>query len=376
MFSLNENQLLIQKTVREIVQKEIATKSSEIDKKSLFPWDNLKKLAEADLLGMNVSSDYDGVGTDRLSYVLAIEEIAKGCASTALITVAHSFVSRGIMVAGSEEQKKKYLSPLARGEKIGAFCVHESNSGCSHTAIETQADLEGDEYVINGSKFMITSAGAADVYLVLAYSDKEKGKEGISLFIVEKNAPGLEVSQPYSKMGFCGATNSDLYFQDCRISKENLLGKEGQGLKILRKIVRGLVLFGAGALSLGISSAALEDSIRYARERVIADVPIGANQAIQLLITEMDVKVESMRSFLYMVAADEERPDLDVLKVKLMASEGAVEVTDKALQLHGGHGYCKDFPVERYYRDARGLTLHFNINELLKLSIASSILDL
>ena len=223
---------------------------------------------------------------------------------------------------------------------------------------------------------MITSAGAADVYLVLAYSDKEKGKEGISMFIVEKNAPGLEVSQPYSKMGFCGATNSDLYFQDCRISKENLLGKEGQGLKILRKIVRGLVLFGAGALSLGISSAALEDSIRYARERVIADVPIGANQAIQLLITEMDVKVESMRSFLYMVAADEERPDLDVLKVKLMASEGAVEVTDKALQLHGGHGYCKDFPVERYYRDARGLTLHFNINELLKLSIASSILDL
>ena len=376
MFSLNENQLLIQKTVREIVQKEIATKSSEIDKKSLFPWDNLKKLAEADLLGMNVSSDYDGVGADRLSYVLAVEEVAKGCASTALITVAHSFVSRGIMVAGSEEQKKKYLSPLARGEKIGAFCVHESNSGCSHTAIETQADLEGDEYVINGSKFMITSAGAADVYLVLAYSDKEKGKEGISMFIVEKNAPGLEVSQPYSKMGFCGATNSDLYFQDCRISKENLLGKEGQGLKILRKIVRGLVLFGAGALSLGISSAALEDSIRYARERVIADVPIGANQAIQLLITEMDVKVESMRSFLYMVAADEERPDLDVLKVKLMASEGAVEVTDKALQLHGGHGYCKDFPVERYYRDARGLTLHFNINELLKLSIASSILDL
>lgn len=376
MFSLNENQLLIQKTVREIVQKEIATKSSEIDKKSLFPWDNLKKLAEADLLGMNVSSDYDGVGADRLSYVLAVEEVAKGCASTALITVAHSFVSRGIMVAGSEEQKKKYLSPLARGEKIGAFCVHESNSGCSHTAIETQADLEGDEYVINGSKFMITSAGAAEVYLVLAYSDKEKGKEGISMFIVEKNAPGLEVSQPYSKMGFCGATNSDLYFQDCRISKENLLGKEGQGLKILRKIVRGLVLFGAGALSLGISSAALEDSIRYARERVIADVPIGANQAIQLLITEMDVKVESMRSFLYMVAADEERPDLDVLKVKLMASEGAVEVTDKALQLHGGHGYCKDFPVERYYRDARGLTLHFNINELLKLSIASSILDL
>ena len=376
MFSLNENQLLIQKTIREIVQKEIAPKSSEIDKKSLFPWDNLKKLAEADLLGMNVSSDYDGVGADRLSYVLAVEEVAKGCASTALITVAHSFVSRGIMVAGSEEQKKKYLSPLARGEKIGAFCVHESNSGCSHTAIETQADLEGDEYVINGSKFMITSAGAAEVYLVLAYSDKEKGKEGISMFIVEKNAPGLEVSQPYSKMGFCGATNSDLYFQDCRISKENLLGKEGQGLKILRKIVRGLVLFGAGALSLGISSAALEDSIRYARERVIADVPIGANQAIQLLITEMDVKVESMRSFLYMVAADEERPDLDVLKVKLMASEGAVEVTDKALQLHGGHGYCKDFPVERYYRDARGLTLHFNINELLKLSIASSILDL
>jgi len=376
MFSLNENQLLIQKTIREIVQKEIAPKSSEIDKKSLFPWNNLKKLAEADLLGMNVSSDYDGVGADRLSYVLAVEEVAKGCASTALITVAHSFVSRGIMVAGNEEQKKKYLPPLARGEKLGAFCVHESNSGCSHTAIETQADLEEDNYVINGSKFMITSAGAADVYLVLAYTDKEKGKEGISMFIVEKNAPGLEVSQPYSKMGFCGATNSDLYFQDCRIPKENLLGKEGQGLKILRKIVRGLVLFGAGALSLGISSAALEDSIRYARERVIAGVPIGTNQAIQLLITEMDVKVESMSSFLYMVAADEERPDLDVLKVKLMASEGAVEVTDKALQLHGGHGYCKDFPVERYYRDARGLTLHFNINELLKLSIASSILDL
>ena len=372
---LNENQLLVQKTISQVVQKAIIPNASETDKTGSFPWENLKKLAAADLFGINIPTQFGGIGADRLSFVLATEEIARACASTALIFVAHSFVSQGILIAGTEEQKRKYLPLLAKGEKLGAFAVHEPNSGCIHTAIETQSVLEGNHYLVNGSKFMVTSGGKADVYLVLAVTDKTKGAEGISMFIIEKDTVGFKSGNPYNKMGLNGASNSDLFFQDCRVPKQNLIGKEGDGLKILGAIVQHFIMFGAAAISLGIAQSALESSIKYAKERFISKIPIGANQAIQFLIAEMAVKTESAKAFLYSAATNKNTEGLDALKVKLFASEIAVEVADKALQIHGGHGYCRDFPIERYYRDARGLTLHFNTTELLKTNIGKNLIN-
>ena len=375
-FDLNNNQLLVQKTVRQVVQKEIAPIASETDKTGSFPWENLKKLAAADLFGINIPTQFGGIDADRFSFVLTIEEIARACASTALIFVAHSFVSQGILIAGSDEQKKKFLPLLAKGEKLGAFAVHEPNSGCIHTAIETRATLEDNHYLVNGSKFMVTSGGKADIYLVLAVTDKTKGAEGISMLIIEKDTAGFESGNPYNKMGLNGASNSDLFFQNCRVPKQNLLGKEGDGLKILGAIVQNFIMFGASAISLGISESALQSSIKYAKERVIAKNPIGANQAIQFLIAEMAVKIDAARAFLYSAATNKNTEGIDALKVKLFVSEIAVDVTEKALQIHGGHGYCKDFPIERYYRDARGLTLHFNTTELLKANIGKTLVGL
>jgi len=221
---------------------------------------------------------------------------------------------------------------------------------------------------------MVTSGGEADVYLVLVVTDKTKGSEGISMLIIEKDAPGFESGNPYSKMGLNGASNSDLFFQDCRVPKQNLLGKEGEGLKILGAIVQHFIMFGAAAISLGISESALEASIKYAKERVISKIPIGANQSIQFSIAEMAVKIDAERAFLYSAAGNKNTEGLDALKVKLFVSETAVEVTDKALRIHGGHGYCKDFSVERHCRDVRGLTIHFNTAELLKAAVGKSIL--
>ena len=372
-WNLSEDHKIIRETVDKIAQKEIAPRAAEIDRTLSFLWEGLNKLKEADVLGLAIPSQYGGMEMDTLSFVLVTEEIAKACASTALSFVSHSICSYIILSSGNDWQKKKYLPSMAKGERLGAFCVHESNCGCNASFLETKAVLQGDEYIVNGSKIFITNAQEAEVYAVLVRTDPSKGPQGISMLLIEKGTNGFSFGKKEERMGLNGTSSRELFFQDCRVPKENLLGKEGEGLKNVTQAIIGFGFFGAAAISLGLAQAALDASIKHARERVIAGNPIGANQLIQSLITEMSLGVDTVRAFLYSTASRRDVnhfvPIVDALKVKLYASEVAIDVTNKALQVHGGHGYCRDFPIERYYRDARGFTLHFKTTELLKVDI-------
>lgn len=379
-FNLTSEQKIIQQTVNKIAQQYLAPRAAEIDRTYTFPWDGIRKLAESDIMGMIIPSEYGGVGADNLSFVLATEEIAKACASTALITVSHTAVCKGILIAGNDAQKKKFLPLLARGEKIGAFAVHEANCGSNAMAIETKALASGNDYTVNGSKIFITNAQEAEIYLVLVRTDPAKGPQGISMLIIEKDTPGFYFGNKDERMGFNGVSSRELVFQDCRVPKENLLGQEGSGLQIVANAIVGFAFLGAAAISLGIAQAALDASIKHGKERIIAGHPIGAHQGIQYLIADMSASVDAARSLLYWTVFKRDNAPsgqlVDILKTKLYASEMAINVTNKALQVHGGHGYSKELPIERYYRDARGLTLHFKTSELLKEDIGKMLMGL
>jgi butyryl-CoA dehydrogenase len=363
-----------------MTEREIEPKASMIDEKQSFPWEGLNKLAEAGVLGMMVPTEYGGTFTDTLSYLLAIEEISKACASTSLISVMHASVCKGILLAGNNQQKQSYLPLLSKGKKFGALAVHEANSGIIAPAIETTAIRNMDEFIVNGSKIFTTSAGEASIYLVLTITDNFKGAKGISMLLVEKDTPGFSWSEKYIRMGLNGTSNRELIFENCHVPKENLLGKEGDGLKIVTDIVGTIGMLGVGAISLGLAQAALDRTITHAKERLIQNQPIGTNQAIQHIIADMGIQIDTIRSMLYNAAIERDKnPSASYLKsfkAKLFATESAIRVIDKALQIHGGHGYCKDFPIERYYRDARGLTLHFIASELLKANIGKMIIGL
>ena len=378
--NLSKDHKIVKETVSKIAQKELVPRASEIDRTHSFVWEGLKKLKEADVLGLAISSESDGMGMDTLSFIVAIEEIAQACASTALAVVSHSICSYIILCAGNEEQKKKYLPSMAKGEKLGAFCVHESNCGSNALALETRAVLEGDDYIVSGSKIFITNAQEAEIYTALVRTDPSKGPQGISMLLIEKDTKGFSFGKKEEKMGLNGTSSRELFFQDCRVPKENLLGKEGEGLKSVGQAIIGFGFFGAAAISLGIAQAALDASIKHAKERVIAGNPIGTNQLIQSLITEMSLGVDTTRVLLYSAASRRDTnppaPIVDALKAKLYASEVAIDVTNKALQVYGGHGYCRDFPIERYYRDARGLILHFKTTELLKIDIGKMLIGI
>jgi len=376
--NLNKEQELVRKAVGKIAQKELAPRAAEVDKTGSFVWEGLKKLKEADILSIAIPSEYGGMGMNTVSFVLAIEEIAKACASTALAVVSHSICSYIILCAGNNKQKEMYLPSMTKGEKLGAFCVHESNCGSDVLAIETKAVLKEDKYIVNGSKIFITNAQEADIYTVLIRTDPSKGPQGISMLLIEKDTEGFSFGKKEEKMGLRGTSSRELFFQDCRVPKENLLGKEGEGLKAVSQAIIGFGFFGAAAISLGIAQAALDASIKHAKERVIAGSPIGSNQLIQSLVTEMSLGVDTTRALLYSAASRRDTnpacPIVDALKIKLYASEVAIDVTNKALQIYGGHGYCRDFPLERCYRDARGFTLHFKTTELLKVDIGRILL--
>ena len=378
--NLTAEQKLIQRTIREITEREIEPKASEIDEKQSFPWNGLNKLAEAGVLGMTLPTEYGGTFTDTLSFLLAIEEISKACASTSLITVMHASACKGILLAGNYQQKQTYLPLLSKGEKLGALAVHEANSGIIASAIETTALPNGNEYVVNGSKIFTTSAGEASIYLVLVITDKTKGPQGISMLLIEKDTPGFSWSEKYLRMGLNGTSNRELIFENCHVPKENLLGKEGDGLKIVTDIVGTIGMLGVGAISLGLAQIAFDKTIKHAKERLILNQPIGANQAVQHIVANMGIQIDAIRSMLYDVAIERDKTTpasyLNSFKAKLFATESAIKIIDKALQIHGGHGYCKDFPIERYYRDARGLTLHFVASELLKANIGKMIIGL
>lgn len=374
---LNEQQKMIQKMVREFAEKEIAPIAAELDKKEEYPTKILEKMAKLGILGAIIPTEYGGAGLDPISYATIIEEISQKCASTGVITSVHnSLVSWPIIHFGSEEQKKKYLPLLANGKKIGAFAGTEPNAGSDLGAMQTTAKLKGDKYIINGDKCFITSGSEAGIIIVFAVTDKSAGSKGISAFIVENNMKGFKVGSIYDTMGINANHVAELVFEDMEVPKGNLLGKEGEGYKIALMALDGGRI-GIAAQAVGIAQSALDESIEYSKQRQQFGRPISKFQAIQWMIADMSTCIEAARYLVYNAAYTKDkggRFSKEAAMAKLFASEIAMETAIKAVQIHGGYGYTKEYKVERLFRDAKITEIYEGTSEVQRLVISSSLL--
>jgi len=374
---LNEQQKMIQKMVREFAEKEIAPIAAELDKKAEYPHKTLEKMAKLGLLGIIIPQEYGGAGLDTVSYAITVEEISRKCASTGVITSVHnSLVSWPIMKYGTDSQKKKYLPILAKGEKIGAFAGTEPNAGSDLGAMQTTAVLKGDKYIINGDKTFITSGPEAGVIIVFAVTDKKAGSKGISAFIVENDFKGYKVGSIFEKMGINANLVSELIFENMEVPKENLLGNEGDGFKIALSTLDGGRI-GIASQAVGIAQACLDESIEYAKQRQQFGRPISKFQAIQWMIADMATKIEASRLLVYNAAFTKdkgERISKEAAMAKLFASETAVECAIKAVQIHGGYGYTKEYTVERLFRDSKITEIYEGTSEVQRLVISGSLL--
>lgn len=374
---LNEQQKMIQKMVREFAEKEIAPVAADLDKTGEYPTKILQKMAKLGLLGIIIPTEYGGAGLDVISYATVIEEISKECASTGVITSVHnSLVAYPIMKYGNDEQKKKYLPILAKGEKIGAFAGTEPNAGSDLGAMQTKAELKGNNYIINGDKTFITSGDKAGIFIVFAVTDKEAGSKGISAFIVESSTPGFKVGSLFDKMGINANHVTELIFENMKVPKENLLGKEGDGFKIALSTLDGGRI-GIAAQAVGIAQAALDESVEYSMQRQQFGRPIAKFQAIQWMIADMATRIEAARYLLYNAAFTKDkgkRFSKEAAMAKLFASETAMDCVIKAVQIHGGYGYTKEYKVERLFRDAKITEIYEGTSEVQKMVIAGSLL--
>ncbi len=376
-FSLTEEQKLIQKTAREFAAREVEPIAAEIDATGRVPIENFRKMGELGLLGLLVPEEYGGSGADTVSFVLAVEEISKACASTgAMMAIHNGVVCLPLLLFGTEEQKRKYLPDLAAGRLIGAFALTEPEAGSDAAAIRTRAVRDGDHYVLRGTKHFITNGAIADLVIVFATVDPSLRHKGITAFIVEKGTPGFSAGKEEVKMGIRGTNTSELIFDECRIPAENRLGEEGQGFKIALSVLdTGRI--GIAAQSLGIAERAYEEALNYAKRREQFGQPIARFQAIQWMLADMATRIEAARLLTYNAALKRdsgERFTKEASMAKLYASETAVWVVDRAVQIHGGYGYMKGYVVERLYRDARITAIYEGTNEIQRLVIANQLL--
>lgn len=373
-FTLTKEQILMQELYRKFAETEVKPLAEIIDEEERFPEENLKKFAACGFMGIPFPKEYGGQGADNLAYSMCIEEMAKVCATSAVIISAHtSLCCQPIFQFGTEEQKQKYLVPLAKGEKLGAFGLTEPGAGTDSSMQQTTAVLDGDEYVLNGTKVFITNGGYADIYVVIAMTDKSKGNRGISAFIVEKGTEGFKFGKKERKMGIKGSATCDLIFENCRIPKENLLGKEGQGFKVAMQTLDGGRI-GIASQALGIAEGALNECIAYTKERKQFGKTIAQFQNTQFEIAEMAAKIESCQLLLRKAASEKDahRPygHLSAM-VKLLCAELASDVTRRCLQLFGGYGYTRDYPMERMMRDAKITEIYEGTSEVQKIVIAN-----
>lgn len=372
-FTLTDEKKLFQKKVREFCEKEIKPIASKIDKEEFFPKEIYKKMGKIGLMGMTVPQEYGGSGIDRISYMIALEEISRVCGSTGLTVEAHNSLGIGhIYEKGNEKQRKKYLPILTKGEAIAAWALTEPNAGSDASATQTTAVLEGDEWVINGTKQFITSGDISEVTIVMAMTDKSQGAKGISAFIVEKDTPGFKVGQIEDKLGLRGSHTAELIFDNCRVSKENILGEIGKGfIGAMNILDRGRTAI--GAMSVGIARGAFEDALEYAKQRQQFGKPIGKNQAIQWMLVDMATEIDAARLLVYRAAYLEDqniRFTKEASMAKLFASEMAMRTTVKAIQIYGGNGYMREYPLERYYRDIKLCTIGEGTSEVQRMVIA------
>ena len=382
-FSFSSDQILIRDTVRKFMETEMRPILREYEREGKFPAEQLRKLGELGCCGMLVPEEWGGAGTDTISYVLMLEEVARVCASTAVaLSVTNSVVGVPIWKIGSELQKKKYLTPLSRGEILGAFCLTEPQAGSDAAGIRTRAARDGDHYVLNGTKAWVTNGGVSGVYLVFAKTDPEAGARGVTAFLVEPSFPGFRVSRYEEKMGLHLSRSAEIVFDNCRVPAENRLGEEGQGLRIaLESLDGGRV--GIAAQSLGLAQGAMEAAARYAKQRRTFGKPIAEYQAIQWMLADMQTEIEAGRALTHYAAfmRDKESREPGVRRLgshasraKLYSSEMANRVSYRAVQIHGSVGYSRETDVERYYRDARVLTIYEGTSEMQRIVIARDLL--
>lgn len=368
---------MIRKLIRDFAKNEVAPLSIEIDEQERFPHETFRKMAELNLLGMPFDEKFGGAGFDYISYTIALEELARACASTALSFSAHvSLAAAPIDEFGSEAQKEKYLVPLARGEKYGSFGLTEPTSGSDASGMKTVAEKKGDHYLINGSKIYITNAEVADIFVIAAITDKEKGTKGISNFIIERDMPGFAVGKKEKKCGMRASPTCVLHFNDCLVPAENLLGEAGQGYVQFLKILTGGRV-GIAAQALGIAKEAMKRSIFYAQEREQFGQKIGEFQAIQFKIADMATKISAAEQLIYHAAALKMagKPFRhEAGMAKLFATEMATEIANQAIQIHGGNGYIQDYEVERFWRDAKLLEIGEGTSEIQRIVIYRELL--
>jgi butyryl-CoA dehydrogenase len=387
-FSLSSDQILIRDTVRQFMETEMRPILREYERAEKFPADQLKKLGELGCCGMLIPEEWGGAGTDTVSYALMLEEVARVDASTAVaLSVTNSVVSVPLWNSGSEQQKKKYLPRLSRGEILGAFCLTEPQAGSDAAGIRTRAVREGDHYVLNGTKAWVTNGGVAGLYIVFAKTDPAADSRGVTAFLVAPDFPGFRISRYEDKMGLRLSRSAEISLQDCRVPVENRLGDEGQGLRIALESLDGGRI-GIAAQSVGVGQGALEAATRYAKQRETFGHPIAEYQAIQWMLADMETEVSAARALTHYAAwqrdkesqsreagSAQSRPrGSQASRAKLYASEMANRVAYKAVQVHGSSGYSRETDVERYYRDARVLTIYEGTSEMQRLVIARDLL--
>lgn len=375
-FNLTKTQELFRQMIREFAEKEVKPIAAEIDAQERFPLESVEKMAKLGIMGIPIPTEYGGAGGDNIMYSIAIEELSRACATTGLIVSAHtSLCVVPILEFGNEEQKRRYLPKLTSGEWIGAFGLTEPNAGTDSSSQQTTALLDGEEWVLNGSKIFITNAGRAHIYIIIAMTDKSQGNRGISAFIVESGTPGFEVGKEELKLGIRGSSTAELIFTNCRIPKGNLLGKVGGGFPIAMKTLDGGRI-GIAAQALGIAQGAMDETVKYTKERKQFGKAISQFQNTQFQMADLQTKVEASRLLVRKAAFNKDQGvpySTDAAMAKLFAAETAMEVTTKAVQFHGGYGYTREYPVERMMRDAKITEIYEGTSEVQKMVIAAKL---
>ena len=372
-YLLTEEQIMIRDLARQIAVEKIVPVRAELDEQNKFPSDIMKAIAQADLFGIYIPEEYGGLGKKSLELCIAVEELSKACLGVSTSYAANALGSYPILLHGSDAQKKKYLPDIAIGKKLVAFGLTEANAGSDASGIQTTAKLNGNEYVINGTKQWITNGGEADVYTVIAITDKSKGARGASAFIVEKGTPGFTFGKKENKMGIRASSTTELIFNNCRIPKENLIAKEGMGFIVAMKTLDSSRT-GVGAQGVGVAQGAIDEAIRFAKHRVQFGQPVTSFQAVQHMLADMQTMTEAARSLIYSVSRFIDSGAKDFSRAsamaKLFATDVAMKVTTDAVQVMGGSGYMKEYPVEKMMRDAKILQIYEGTNQIQRNVIA------
>lgn len=375
-FSTTKTQQLFLQMIREFAEKEVKPLAAEIDDEERFPAETVEKMARLGIMGIPVPKEYGGAGGDNVLYTMAVEELSRVCATTGVVVSAHtSLCCAPIMEHGTEEQKRKYLSKLASGEWIGAFGLTEPNAGTDASAQQTTAVREGDHYVLNGNKIFITNASAANVFIIMAMTDKSQGTRGISAFIVERDFPGFSVGKKEKKLGIRGSATCELIMENCIVPAENLLGKEGKGFSIAMKTLDGGRI-GIASQALGIAQGAMDETVKYTKERKQFGKPIAKFQNTQFQMADLETRIQAARLLVRRAAWKKDRKEpysADAAMAKLFAAETAMDMTTKAVQFHGGYGYTREYPVERMMRDAKITEIYEGTSEVQRMVIAGQL---